>query len=133
MTTLKTASAPAEPGGRIAPLVPYSTPLRIAGGVLVIIGALLPWATFVLNKGAYPEKATLEYFSAPLGATAGGLEHAPKITWRLNTWVERLLLLVTFALLLLLVSAVLTSGGQGSAANVYAGPVFLSFLGAAGG
>jgi branched-chain amino acid transport system permease protein len=215
MTTLKTASAPAEPAGRIAPLVPYSTPLRIAGGALVIIGALLPWATFVLNKGAYPEKATLEYFSAPLGvtgfrlhlllfgvaaivlslvkvpaqgrilrglgwgsivvsavngafivlyggglgaitasegsfafgaivalvggvllvlgATAGGLEHAPKITWRLNPWVERLLLLVTFALLLLLVSAVLTSGGQGSAANVYAGPVFLSFLGAAGG
>lgn len=215
MTTVEKAPAPAEQGGRIAPFVPYATPLRVVGGVLVLIGALLPWATFVLNEGPYPEKATLEFFSAPLavsgfrlhialfgvaaivlslvkvpaqgrilrglgwgavvvsvvnglfivvygggigaitasdgafafgaviallggallilGASAGGLEHALPLTWRLNPWVERLLLLVTFGLLLLLVSAVLTSGGQGSAANVYAGPVFLSFLGAAAG
>jgi len=43
----------------IARLAPAATALRIAGGVLTIIGAYLPWATFVLNDGAYPEKSTL--------------------------------------------------------------------------
>jgi branched-chain amino acid transport system permease protein len=193
----------------------WATPTRVAGAVLVVLGALLPWATFVLNDGAYPDKATLEFFSTPFGLTgfrlhlallglaalavallptpggrrisrslgwgafvvssvnglwitvAGGglgavtaadgavafgalvvllgavllivrsvvdgVEPAPVWEWRLPRWGERLLLLVVFALLLVLVSAVLTSGGQGSAANVYAGAVFLSFLGAAGG
>jgi branched-chain amino acid transport system permease protein len=44
-------------------------PLWVAGSVLVIVGALLPWATFVLNKGAYPAKATLQFFDAPLAVT----------------------------------------------------------------
>jgi branched-chain amino acid transport system permease protein len=33
------------------------------------VGAYLPWATFVLNRGAYPEKATLQYFVDPFGVT----------------------------------------------------------------
>jgi branched-chain amino acid transport system permease protein len=185
------------------------------GGVLTIVGAYLPWATFVLNEGAYPEKATLQFFVAPLGVTGfrlhlvllalaaivtalltapghgriaralgwgvtavsvinglyiavegGGLgaitaggggvafgapvallggvaillgasgtgpAPAPQITWRLPVAVEYLILLVSFAVLLLLVAAVLTSGGQGGVVNPYSGAVFLSFLGAVGG
>ena len=38
---------------------------RAAGGAAVVVGALLPWATFVLNDGAYPDKATLQFFDAP--------------------------------------------------------------------
>ncbi|WP_433280814.1 branched-chain amino acid ABC transporter permease [Pseudonocardia xinjiangensis] len=68
-----------------------------------------------------------------VGASAGGLAHVPAWQWRFNRYVEWLLLVVTYGLLLLLVSAVLTSGGQGSAANAYSGAVFLSFLGAVGG
>jgi branched-chain amino acid transport system permease protein len=186
----------------------------VAGGILTVVGALLPWATFVLNEGPYPEKATLQFFVAPLavtgyrlhllvfgiaavalallavpgrsrilralgwgvvavsvvnglyiavegggvgaitaadgiafgsivallggallllGASAGGIEPTPAWEWRWGAWVERAVLLGTFVLLLLLVSAVLTSGGQGSAANVYSGAVFLSFLGAVAG
>ncbi|TQM13555.1 branched-chain amino acid ABC transporter permease [Pseudonocardia kunmingensis] len=208
-------AAPEAPAGRLAALAGMATPLRVAGGVLTILGTYLPWATFVLNEGAYPAQATLEFFTVPFGVTgfrlhlllfgiaaivlalvsvpgrvrilraigwgvvavsvvnglwiavsggglgaitaadggiafgafvalvggvlllvgaaAGGLEPTPVWEWRLNPWLERGLLLVVFALLLLLVSAVLTSGGQGSAANVYAGAVFLSFLGAVGG
>ncbi|WP_433295717.1 branched-chain amino acid ABC transporter permease [Pseudonocardia sp. CA-142604] len=219
MTTLEKpppapAMPPPSPNSRLAPLARYTTALRIAGGLLTLVGALLPWATFVLNEGPYPEKSTLEFFSAPfavtgfrlhlvlfgiaaivialvavpgrerilravgwgvvavavvnglyiaveggglgaitaadgvafgavvaliggvllvLGATAGGLTPVPVWKWRFNRYLEWLILLVTYALLLLLVSAVLTSGGQGSAANVYAGAVFLSFLGAVGG
>ncbi|MFC5287869.1 branched-chain amino acid ABC transporter permease [Actinokineospora guangxiensis] len=44
---------------------PAAKPMLIAGGVLAIIAALLPWATFVLNSGAYPDKATLQFFDAP--------------------------------------------------------------------
>jgi len=40
-------------------------PLRVAGSVLVLVGALLPWATFVLNDGPYPAKSTLQFFDAP--------------------------------------------------------------------
>jgi branched-chain amino acid transport system permease protein len=40
-------------------------PFTAIGGLLFLIGAMLPWATFVLNDGAYPEKATLQYFDAP--------------------------------------------------------------------
>ncbi|GAA3048463.1 branched-chain amino acid ABC transporter permease [Actinokineospora globicatena] len=40
-------------------------PLGIGGGVLAILGALLPWVTFLLNDGAYPDKATLQFFDAP--------------------------------------------------------------------
>jgi branched-chain amino acid transport system permease protein len=219
MTTLEKpppapAMPPPSPNSRLAPLARYTTVLRVAGGLLTLVGALLPWATFVLNEGPYPEKSTLEFFSAPfavtgfrlhlavfgiaaivialvavpgrerilravgwgviavavvnglyiaveggglgaitaadgvafgavvalvggvllvLGATAGGLTPVPVWNWRFNRYLEWLILVVTYALLLLLVSAVLTSGGQGSAANVYAGAVFLSFLGAVGG
>ena len=66
------APAPA-PEGRwrrlTAPLAPYATAVRVAGGVLAIIGTYLPWATFVLNGGAYPEKSTLQFFVAPFGVT----------------------------------------------------------------
>ncbi|GEL19533.1 branched-chain amino acid ABC transporter permease [Pseudonocardia asaccharolytica] len=189
--------------------------LRVAGGLLAVLGALLPWATFVLNEGPYPEKATLQFFVAPLGLTGfrlhlallglaailvsvravrgrarivralgwgivatslvnglyitveggglgaitasggsaafgavvaliggafaaagavgGGIEPLPVREWRMPWWAEWLLLLVLFGLLLLVVSAVLTSGGQGGVVNPYAGAVFLSFLAAAGG
>ena len=53
----------------IARLAPAATALRIAGGVLTIIGTYLPWATFVLNDGAYPDKSTLNFFVDPLGVT----------------------------------------------------------------
>lgn len=215
-TTLEKAPAPTpEPRGRLAPVAPYASALQIAGGALTLIGALLPWATFVLNEGPYPEKATLEFFTAPLAVTGfrlhlvlfgiaaivlslvtvpargrmlqglgwgvvavtlantlylvaegGGLgtitaadgavafgpivalvggalivlggsarrrEDKPVWAWRSNRYVEWAILLVTYVLLLLLVAAVLTSGGQGTAANVYSGAVFLSFLGAVGG
>ncbi len=184
------------------------------GGVLVVLGAYLPWATFVLNDGAYPELSTLQFFVDPFGVTGyrlhlvllalaaivvallrvpghgrvaralgvgmiavavinglyiavdggglgavtvafgvvafgavvalvggvlvvlGGLgtgrEPATPITRRLPTWAEYLVLLGTFALLLLVVAAALTSGGQGGVVNPYSGAVFLSFLGAAG-
>jgi branched-chain amino acid transport system permease protein len=44
-------------------------PFVVIGGVLFLLGAMLPWATFVLNDGAYPEKATLQYFDAPFELT----------------------------------------------------------------
>ena len=62
-----------RPTGRLqrlaAPLAPYATAVRVAGGVLAVVGAFLPWATFVLNAGPYPEKATLQFFVDPLGVT----------------------------------------------------------------
>lgn len=204
------------PRGRLAALAPYATALRSAGGLLTVVGTLLPWATFVLNEGPYPEKATLEFFTAPLGVTgfrlhllvfgiaalvlafvptvpargrilralgwgivavsvanglyltgqgggfgaitasdgavafgaivalvggalvlvgafAGGL--GAQLRWGrpLGRYAEWAILAVVFVLLLLLVAAVLTSGGQGSVANPYSGAVFLSFLGAVGG
>jgi branched-chain amino acid transport system permease protein len=199
----------------IARLAPAATALRTAGGVLTIIGTYLPWATFVLNDGAYPDKSTLNFFVDPLGVTgfrlhllllglavvvltvlkvpptgrmvrgigwgvvavavvnglyitvkggglgaitisdgeaafgsivallggvaaivggeAGGLGERPTLSWRLPWWVEWLLLLAVFVVVLFVVSAVLTSGGQGGVVNPYAGAVFLSFLGALGG
>jgi branched-chain amino acid transport system permease protein len=44
-------------------------PALITGGVLAIVAALLPWATFVLNEGPYPDKATLQFFDAPFLVT----------------------------------------------------------------
>jgi branched-chain amino acid transport system permease protein len=215
----RTNSPAPAPTGRLhrltAPLASHATAVRVAGGVLTIVGTLLPWATFVLNRGAYPEKATLQFFVAPfgvtgfrlhlllfgvaavvlalvrvagrgrilrglgwgvvavsvinglyltveggglgtitasggavafgalvallggvlilLGAVAGGLEPRPEWRWRLNPWVERGVLVVTYVLLLFLVAAVLTAGGTGGAANPYSGAVFLSFLCALGG
>ncbi|MEV0620547.1 branched-chain amino acid ABC transporter permease [Nonomuraea sp. NPDC050404] len=59
MTTLDTRPAtdpraPARRSWRTAP-----------GAVLVLVGALLPWATVVLPGGAYPDLATLQFFDAP--------------------------------------------------------------------
>jgi branched-chain amino acid transport system permease protein len=80
-------------------------------------------------------------FGAPVALAGGVLAAAagtvgrpadPQWRWRFHPWWERLVLLGVFVLLLVLVSALLTSGGQGGAANVYAGAVFLSFLAAAG-
>ncbi|MFI0418936.1 branched-chain amino acid ABC transporter permease [Spongiactinospora sp. 9N601] len=39
--------------------------LALAGAALVLVGALLPWAAFVLPGGAYPDRATLQFFDAP--------------------------------------------------------------------
>ncbi|WP_327589549.1 branched-chain amino acid ABC transporter permease [Nonomuraea sp. NBC_00507] len=36
-----------------------------AGAALVVAGALLPWADTVLPGGAYPDRATLQFFDAP--------------------------------------------------------------------
>ena len=44
-------------------------PLAGLGGVLLLVAAMLPWATFILNKRAYPDKATLQFFDAPLALT----------------------------------------------------------------
>ena len=215
----KTNVPPPQPTGRrarvAAPLAPHATAVRVAGGVLTIVGAYLPWATFVLNRGPYPEKATLQFFVDPfgvtgfrlhllvfgiaavvlalvrvpgrggmlrgvgwgvvavsvlnglyitvqggglgaitasddvvafgafvalvggvlilLGAVAGGIEPRPEWRWRPGPWAERGVLLVTNVALLFVVAEVLTSGGQGGAANPYAGAAFLSFLGALGG
>jgi branched-chain amino acid transport system permease protein len=73
-TTLeKSGSAPdtpvAGPRDRWAALRPYAQLLRIGGALLTIVGTYLPWASFVLNEGAYPEQATLEFFTVPFGVT----------------------------------------------------------------
>jgi branched-chain amino acid transport system permease protein len=202
----------------------HAVPLRVAGAVVIVVGALLPWATFVLNDGAYPGKATLQFFDAPfavtsfrlhllvlavaalivtfapvpgrarvlralgwgaaavaavnlvfitarggglgavtvadnvafggfvalvggvvlvVGAYASGIEppvHLPIRPKQLSdvpplimTLIAWIILLATFAALLLLIAATLTAGGQGGVANPYAGALFLSFLGFAGG
>ena len=192
-----------------------AVPLRAGGAVLAGVGALLPWATFVLNDGAYPGKATLQFFDAPfaltsfrlhvmllaiatvvatfapipgrgrvvralgwgiiaiaginlifiayrgggfgavtvadnpafggfvalaagvvivLGAYAGGIEQPVHLSIRgVGRYLAWAVLLVSFAGLLLLVAATLTAGGQGGVTNPYAGAMFLSFLGFAGG
>jgi branched-chain amino acid transport system permease protein len=193
-----------------------AVPLRAGGAVLAVVGTLLPWATFVLNNGPYPGRATLQFFDAPLlvdsfrqqllllavaalaitlvpvrvpgrgrivralgwgviamsavnllfitlrggglgavtvsagvafggfvalaggvlmvlGAYAGGIEVPVRLEARLNRYVAWVVLLITFAGLLMLVAATLTAGGQGGVANPYAGAMFLSFLGFAGG
>jgi branched-chain amino acid transport system permease protein len=71
------APAPAHEGRwhrLAAPLAPHATTVRVAGGVLTIVGTYLPWATFVLNEGAYPEKATLQFFVDPFGVTGFRLQ-----------------------------------------------------------
>jgi branched-chain amino acid transport system permease protein len=37
----------------------------VVGAVVVLVGALLPWADVVLPGGAYPDLATLQFFDAP--------------------------------------------------------------------
>ncbi|PRY42321.1 branched-chain amino acid ABC transporter permease [Umezawaea tangerina] len=48
---------------------PFARPLAILGGVLLIVAALLPWVTFALNSGKYPDLATLQFFDAPFAVT----------------------------------------------------------------
>jgi branched-chain amino acid transport system permease protein len=186
------------------------------GGVLMVIGAMLPWATFVFNDGPYPQLSTLSFFDAPFELTgfrwhvlvfgvlavvvaflpklpgqfrvlralgAGGLAigaitcafmigdgggvgaitatdgsvafggivtalggllvmlssmgkklpHAPHWDTKLPWWLAYLILIVAFAAVLYLVSLTLTAGGQGGAANPYAGAEFVAFLGFVGG
>lgn len=186
------------------------------GGLLMAVGALLPWASFLLNDGPFPHKASLAFFDAPLGLTgfrwhvllfgllsilvallrrlpgrirvlralgagglgvsvvttafiaghggglgavtmtdgvaayggvvaaAGGLlvvlgtlgvvkEPLPRWPVDLPRPLAWLVLLVAFAGVLYLVSLTLTAGGQGGAANPYAGGEFVAFLGMAGG
>jgi branched-chain amino acid transport system permease protein len=197
-------------------------PFAVIGGVLLLIAAMLPWATFLLNDGPYPDKATLQFFDAPLELTgyrwnvllvgvaaiivtfaptpgkarvlralgwgglmisaisavfiagkgggigaitavdgnyafgsivgiAGGivlilgagaipLTDVPhwstkifgRTGWsgRIAAWVA---LIIAFAAVLYLVQLTLTVGGIGGAAFPYAGPIFLAFLGFAGG
>jgi branched-chain amino acid transport system permease protein len=194
---------------------PFARPLAIVGGVLLIVAALLPWVTFSLNSGNYPDLATLQFFDAPFAVTGfrwhilllgvlvlvaifapipskgrvirslgwGGLAVAlinaifivseggglgaitaadgntafgavvgivagiavvlagtglgiePPAKWdlKVSTPVAYLVLLVTFAAVLVAVSATLTAGGQGGPANPYAGGLFLAFLGFAAG
>jgi len=196
-------------------LAPFAKSGMVVGGVRSVLEAYLAWSTFVLNKGAFPERSTLTMFVEPLGvsgyrlhltvlgiavivvallriparhrivrglglgitfvallnglwiivegggfgaitasdgtvafgavvalvgglvtvlfAQAGGLEPRPEWTWRLPWWAEWILLLVIFAIVLLLVAEVLTSGGQGGVVNPYAGVVFLSLLAALAG
>lgn len=197
-------------------------PLSAIGAVLLLIAAMLPWATFLLNDGPFPDKATLQFFDAPfelsgyrwhvllfgvvalvvtfvplpgkgrvlralgwgglvislvgaifitsdggglgaitaadgatafgsivgiiggallvLGAEGLGLGDIPK--WQvppfgLTGWAGRLaswgLLLVGFVGVLWLVSETLTAGGQSGISSPYAGPIFIAFLGFAGG
>ncbi len=194
---------------------PFARPLVVVGGVLLIVAALLPWVTFALNAGNYPDRATLQYFDAPfqvtgfrwhilllgvlvliatfapipskgrvlrslgwgglavalinsvfivseggglgaitaadgntafggivgilagaaviLAGTALGIEPPAKWNIKLAKPWAFLVLLVTFAAVLVAVSETLTAGGQGGPANPYAGGLFLSFLGFAAG
>ncbi|MGI5505771.1 branched-chain amino acid ABC transporter permease [Lentzea sp. CA-135723] len=50
-------------------LAPLGKPFAIAGGVLAIVAALLPWVTFSLNDGNWPDKSTLQFFDAPFLVT----------------------------------------------------------------
>jgi ABC-type branched-subunit amino acid transport system permease subunit len=61
-------TTPPRPDGRIR-REPRVAAMVLGGAGLVVIGAYLPWATFVLNDGPYPEHATLEFFSEPWAVT----------------------------------------------------------------
>ncbi|SDF15264.1 branched-chain amino acid ABC transporter permease [Pseudonocardia oroxyli] len=67
------AAPPARHTGRLAgplnALAPHAKIGMVVGGVLSIVGAYLAWSTFVLNEGAYPERATLTMFVEPFGVT----------------------------------------------------------------
>jgi branched-chain amino acid transport system permease protein len=66
-----TVSVPAgsTPVAKRSALTPLGKPLAAAGGVLAIVAALLPWVTFVLNDGNWPDKSTLQFFDAPFAVT----------------------------------------------------------------
>jgi len=209
---------------RLSGMIPPALvrPLTALGGILLLISAMLPWSTFLLNDGPYPDKSTLQFFDAPfeltgfrwhmllfgiaalvvtfvpvpgkarvlralgwgglvisavgaifiaadgggigaitaadgntafgsivgiiagvlliVGGTATGITDVPDwstklfglsgIGLRLASYA---VLVVAFAAVLYLVSLTLTAGGIGGAAFPYAGPIFLAFLGFAGG
>jgi branched-chain amino acid transport system permease protein len=202
----KSSAVVSPPAGRL---------MVIVGAVLGVVAAMLPWSTFVLNDGPYPDKATLQYFDSPfeltgfrwellllsviallcaviripaqrrvllglgigvfaislvhflfitskggglgavtaadgtfafgsivgaagglllvLGTLTGPMPEIPQWSRKLPAPLACLVLIVAFAGLLWLVSLTLTAGGQGGAANPYAGAMFLSFLGFAAG
>ncbi|HEV8560259.1 MAG TPA: branched-chain amino acid ABC transporter permease [Actinophytocola sp.] len=68
-----------------------------------------------------------------LGATAAGIGEIPQWRTDLPRPLAWLVLAVAFAGVLYLVSLTLTAGGTGGASNPHAGPVFVAFLGMAGG
>lgn len=195
-------------------LAPFGKPFAAVGGVLSIVAGLLPWVTFNLNDGNWPDKSTLQFFDAPFavtgfrwhllllgvlilvaafapvpskgrvvralgwgvalvsfvngayitakggglgaitaaegatafGAIAGlvagvltilagygiGIELVADWKFKPSTPIAYLVLLVSFAAVLLAVAAMLTTGGVGTS-NPYAGAIFLSFLGFAAG
>ncbi|MET9632412.1 hypothetical protein ABZX92_33640 [Lentzea sp. NPDC006480] len=55
--------------GKRSALAPLGKPFAVAGGVLAIVAALLPWVTFSLNDGNWPDKSTLQFFDAPFEVT----------------------------------------------------------------
>ncbi|MFC4859493.1 branched-chain amino acid ABC transporter permease [Actinophytocola glycyrrhizae] len=209
---------------RLSGIVPAALvrPMTALGGILFLVAAMLPWATFLLNDGAYPEKSTLQFFDAPfeltgfrwhlllfgiaalvvtfvpvpgkarvlralgwgglvialtgavfiaakgggfgaitaagdivafgsfvgiiggvlliVGGTATGVTEIPDWSTKLfglsgtaNRLATYAVLVVAFAGVLYLVSLTLTAGGIGGVAFPYAGPIFLAFLGFAGG
>jgi branched-chain amino acid transport system permease protein len=209
---------------RFTGLIPLALvrPFNALGGLLLLVAAMLPWATFLLNDGPFPEKSTLQYFDAPfeltgfrwhllvfgvvalvttfvplpgkdrvlralgwgglviglvcgyfiaengggfgaitaadgasafgsvvavlggllliLGSMAKPLDEIPEwptSLFGLTGMAARLeayaYLVVAFAGVLWLVTQTLTAGGIGGAAFPYAGPIFLAFLGFAGG
>ena len=63
MSTVDTTS------GKPSPLASLGKPFAAAGGVLGIVAALLPWVTFSLNDGNWPDKSTLQFFDAPFALT----------------------------------------------------------------
>jgi branched-chain amino acid transport system permease protein len=209
---------------RLTGLIPLALvrPFNALGGLLLLVAAMLPWATFLLNDGPFPEKATLQFFDAPFeltgfrwhlllfgvvalvvtfvplpgkdrvlralgwgglvigvvcgyfiaqdgggfgaitaadGAFAFGsivavigglllvlasmakpLDEIPEWPTSLFGWTGMaarleayVYLIIAFAGVLWLVTQTLTAGGIGGAAFPYAGPIFLAFLGFAGG
>jgi len=56
-------------GQAVRALAPRVRELRFAGGLLVLLGTLLPWATRVFERGPYPDKSTLQFFTAPFALT----------------------------------------------------------------
>ena len=209
---------------RLTGLIPLALvrPFNALGGLLLLLSAMLPWATFLLNDGPFPEKATLQFFDAPfeltgfrwhllvfgvvaivvtfvplpgkdrvlralgwgglvmglvcgyfiaqkgggLGAiTAAGdtiafgsvvavigglllilastaaapseIPEWPTSLFGWTGWAQRVeawvYLVIAFAGVLWMVTQTLTAGGIGGAAFPYAGPIFLAFLGFAGG
>ncbi|MFI6102049.1 hypothetical protein ACIA8G_41405 [Lentzea sp. NPDC051213] len=207
-------STVSTPSGQRSALASLGKPFAAVAGVLGIVAALLPWVTFSLNDGNWPDKSTLQFFDAPFavtgfrwhvlllgifiliatfapvpskgrvirwlgwglvavsfingayitnkgggfgaitaadgafafGSVAGliggvlailagygiGIEPVGEWKFKISTPVAYLVLLLSFAGVLLAVAAMLTTGGVGTS-NPYAGAIFLSFLGFAAG